>query len=127
MKHFDMIVIGGGNTGLSAAYRVARAGRRVALVDKGPVGGLCSLAGCNPKKVFVRASEVLETVRDAGKHGVKVGEISVDWETVWKRKHSFTDPVPESTEKSLATAGVQRIGGVARFIDEQTIGAGDDQ
>ncbi len=122
-----MVVIGGGNTGLAAAYRVARAGRRVALVDKGPVGGLCSLAGCNPKKVFVRASEVLETVREAGKHGVNVGEISIDWQTVWKRKHSFTDPVPESTEKSLAAAGIERVRGVARFIDEQTIAAGDDQ
>lgn len=123
---YDMVVIGGGNTGLSAAYRVARAGRRVALVDKGPVGGLCSLAGCNPKKVLVRASEVLETVREAGKHGVNAGDVSVDWETVWKRKHSFTDRVPESTEKSLAAAGVERVRGLARFIDERTIAAGVD-
>jgi glutathione reductase (NADPH) len=127
IKPYDMVVIGGGNTGLAAAYRVARAGRRVALVDKGPVGGLCSLAGCNPKKVFVRASEVLQTVRDAGEHGVNAGQISVDWEKVWKRKHSFTDPVPESTEKSLADAGIDRVWGAARFIDEQTIAAGDDQ
>ncbi|MDQ6802778.1 MAG: NAD(P)/FAD-dependent oxidoreductase [Acidobacteriota bacterium] len=127
MQQYDMVVIGGGNTGLAAAYRVARAGRRVALVDKGPVGGLCSLAGCNPKKVFVRASEVLQTVRDAGEHGVNAGQISVDWEKVWKRKHSFTDPVPESTEKSLADAGIDRVRGAARFIDEQTISAGDDQ
>lgn len=124
---YDMVVIGGGSTGLSAAYRVAAAGRRVALVDKGPVGGLCSLAGCNPKKVFVRASEVLETVRESGKHGVRTGEISVDWQTVWTRKHSFTDPVPESTEHSLAASGVQRVRGVARFIDEQTLSAGDDR
>ena len=127
MKQYDMVVIGGGNTGLSAAYRVARAGRRVALIDKGPVGGLCSLAGCNPKKVVVRASEVLETVRRAGEHGVNTGEVSMDWERVWKRKHSFIDPVPESTEKSLAAAGVERVHGVARFIDERTLVAGDEQ
>jgi glutathione reductase (NADPH) len=124
-KQYDMIVIGGGSTGLSAAYGVARAGRRVALIDKGPVGGLCSLAGCNPKKVFVRASEVLETVRLAGQHGVLTGDVSVDWDRVWKRKHSFTDPVPASTEKSLANAGVERVHGTARFIDERTLVAGD--
>lgn len=127
MTEYDMVVIGGGNTGLSAAYRVARAGRRVALVDRGAVGGLCSLAGCNPKKVFVRASEVLQTVRDAGMHGVNAGEITIDWQAVWKRKHSFTDPVPESTEKSLAAAGIERIHGHARFADEQTIRAGDEE
>ena len=126
-QKYDLVVIGGGNTGLSAAYRVARAGRRVALVDKGPVGGLCSLAGCNPKKVLVRASEVLGTVREAGKHGVKTGNISIDWETVWKRKHSFTDHVPESTETSLANNNVERVRAVARFIDERTIEAGDEQ
>lgn len=127
MMRYDMVVIGGGNTGLATAYRVARAGRRVALVDKGPVGGLCSLAGCNPKKVFVRASEVLDTVRAAARHGVDVGNISIDWQTVWKRKHSFTDPVPESTEKSLANAGIERVRGVARFVDEETIQVGDEE
>jgi len=127
VKQYDMIVIGGGSGGLSAAYSVAQAGRRVALIDKGPVGGLCSLAGCNPKKVFVRASEVLDTVRRAGEHGVNIGEISIDWERVWRRKHSFTDPVPESTEKALAQAGIERVRAVARFIDEQTLVAGDEE
>jgi glutathione reductase (NADPH) len=122
-----MIIVGGGGTGLSAAYRVALAGRRVALIDKGPVGGLCSLAGCNPKKVFVRASEVLETVRRAGEHGVITGQVSMDWERVWRRKHSFTDPVPDSTEKALANAGVERVRGVARFVDERTLAAGDEE
>src|SRR5260370_20777570 len=122
-----MSVMGGGKRGLSAAYRVAGAGRQVALIDRGPVGGLCSLAGCNPKKVFVRASEVLETVRRAGEHGVITGEVSIDWERVWRRKHSFTDPVPASTETALANAGVERVRGEARFIDEQTLVAGDEE
>ena len=104
MKQYDLAVIGGGNTGLAVANRVADAGRRVVLIDKGPVGGLCSLAGCNPKKVFVRASEVLDEVRRAGDHGIRTGEISIDWEEVWRRKHAFTDSVPESTERGLASA-----------------------
>ncbi len=127
MKQFDMIIIGGGSAGLSAAYRIARAGRRVALIDKGPVGGLCSLAGCNPKKVLVRASEVLETVRHAAEHGVITGDVTIDWERVWRRKHSFTDPVPDSTEKSLANAGVERVRGVAHFVDEQTVAVGGEE
>ena len=127
MQRYDMVVIGGGSTGVATAYRVKHAGRRVIVVDKGPVGGLCSLAGCNPKKVLVRASEVLETVRNAGMHGVKVGEIAVDWETVWRRKHTFTDPVAESTEKSLAAAGITRIRDWARFINADTIAAGDEK
>ena len=127
MKQYDMVVIGGGNTGLAVANRVSTAGRRVALVDKGPVGGLCSLAGCNPKKVFVRASEVLDEVRRASEHGVDVASISVDWERVWRRKHSFTDPVPESTERGLASKGVERILGAARFASPDTMVAAGEE
>lgn len=127
MKRYDLVVIGGGNTGLTAATRVAEAGRKVALVDKGPVGGLCSLAGCNPKKVLVRATEVLDEVRRAKEHGIDVGSIDIDWERVWRRKHSFTDPVPEETEESLAKSGVERIRGLARFVSPDTLMASDEE
>lgn len=121
MKPIDMVVIGGGNTGLAAATRVARAGRRVVLVDRGPVGGLCSLAGCNPKKVFVRATEVLDEVRHSSVHGIDCGPVAIDWERVWMRKRTFTDPVAEVTESGLAKAGVERIRGVARFLSPEAI------
>lgn len=127
MTRYDLVVIGGGNTGLAVANRVSATGKRVVLVDKGPVGGLCSLAGCNPKKVFVRASEVLDEVRRAGDLGIRTGEVSVVWEEVWRRKHAFTDPVPESTEHGLASKGVERIHGVARFVAPDTMIAADDE
>ena len=121
MNAFDFVAIGGGNTGLAAAYAVARAGRKVALVDRGPLGGLCSLAGCNPKKVLVRAAEVLDEVRRAGEHGITAGEVSIDWSRVWARKHSFTDPVPERTEESLRKRGIEIVRGAARFAGPDAI------
>lgn len=125
MPDYDLVVIGGGNTGLSAAYRVARAGKKVALVDKGPVGGLCSLAGCNPKKVLVRATEVLDEIRRAGEHGIRTGPVSIDWSRVWERKKSFTEPVPAQTEASLKSRGIDLIRGEARFVSADTLAVGD--
>jgi glutathione reductase (NADPH) len=124
MDH-DFVAIGGGNTGLSAAYRVAAAGKSVALVDSGPVGGLCSLAGCNPKKVFVRATEVLDEIRRAGEHGIRTGDVAIDWSQVWKRKRSFTDPVSSHTEEALRKRGIELVRGEARFLAPDAIGAGD--
>src|SRR5262245_35885550 len=121
MPDFDFIAIGGGNTGLAASYRIAGAGKRVALVDSGPVGGLCSLAGCNPKKVLVRATEVLEEVLRAGEHGIDAPVRGVDWPRVIARKRSFTDPVPAATEEALRKAGVKRLTGRARFISAESI------
>ncbi len=127
VSRYDFIAIGGGNAGLAAAHRIARAGRRVALVDKGPVGGLCSLAGCNPKKVLVRATEVLEEVRHAGQHGIAVGDVEIDWPRVIDRKRTFTDPVPRKTEGGLARAGIALIRGAARFTSKETLEVAGDE
>jgi len=121
MRSYDFVAIGGGNTGLTASYRIAGAGKKVALVDSGPVGGLCSLAGCNPKKVLVRATEVLDEVRRAGEHGIDAPVRSIDWPKVIARKRGFTTPVPASTEEALRKAGVERLTGRARFISPESI------
>src|SRR5687767_6352085 len=115
MDHYDFIALGGGNAGLTAAKRVKAAGRKVALIDPTPVGGLCPLRGCNPKKVLVRATEVLQLVRDAGEHGITTGKVSIDWNAVIDRKHRFTDPVTAAAEDGLRDAGVDYIKAAPRF------------
>jgi glutathione reductase (NADPH) len=127
VKSFDFVAIGSGNTGLASAYRVARAGKRVAVAEKGEPGGLCSLAGCNPKKVFVRAVEVLDLARRSAEHGVHVGAISVDWSRVAQRKRSFTDPVPSETEESLRRRGIELLRGTARFLSGEAIEVDGEQ
>src|SRR4029077_11015928 len=99
IRRFDFVALGGGNAGLTAAARVAAAGRTVALVDRGPIGGLCSLNGCNPKKVLVRATEVLDEIRHAARHGIDVPEPRIDWARVIDRKETFTRPVTAATER----------------------------
>jgi glutathione reductase (NADPH) len=130
MADLDVVVIGGGNAGQAVAIRTANAGKRTALVDKGDVGGLCALRGCNPKKVMVRATEMLDEVRRAGVHGITTGSVAIDWSRVVDRLHTFTDPMPAQTEAAFAKAGVQRLRGVARFtapdriaVDGRELGA----
>ncbi len=115
MADYDVIVIGGGNTGQAAAVRTAKAGKRTVLIDRGDVGGLCALRGCNPKKVMVRATEVLDEVRRAHVHGITTGPVSIEWSRVIDRVHTFTDPMPANTEELFAKAGVARLRGTARF------------
>lgn len=75
MERYDFIVIGGGGAGLNAAHSVRAANKKVAVIDPMPIGGLCALKGCNPKKVLVRATEVLHLVQSALEHGVRTGEV----------------------------------------------------
>jgi glutathione reductase (NADPH) len=116
MDRYDFIVLGGGSAGLSAGRKVKAAGKSVALIDPTPIGGLCALNGCTPKKVLVRAAEVLQFVREAGKHGIRTGEVRIDWSAVIDRKHTFTDPVTNSTEQSLKEADIDYVKAPARFV-----------
>jgi glutathione reductase (NADPH) len=116
MKSYDFIAIGGGGAGISAASLVKRTGRRVAVVDHGAVGGLCALNGCNPKKVLVRSSEVLDEIRRAGEFGINPGEVRVDWSRVIDRKERFTRSVTAGTEESLKNRGIDLIQGRPHFV-----------
>jgi len=123
MEHYDFIVLGGGNAGLRAAREVAAHGRKVILIDPTPIGGLCPLRGCNPKKILVRASEALQAVRDAAEHGIHVDSVHIDWNVVIDRKHRFTDSVTESTEESLRKAGIEYLEASPRFAAADRIDA----
>ena len=54
---YDVIVIGGGSAGYAAARTAQELGAKVAIIDKGPLGGLCILRGCMPTKTILRSSD----------------------------------------------------------------------
>jgi glutathione reductase (NADPH) len=116
MRDYDFVAIGGGNAGLTAVARIAGAGHRTALIDRGPIGGLCSLNGCNPKKVLVRSTELLDEIRRAAKFGIEVAEPRIDWSRVIDRKESFTNGVTDASVASLKEQGIDLIQGSPRFV-----------
>jgi len=116
----DLIVIGAGMAGISAAKKCARAGWSVAIVDELPYGGTCALRGCDPKKMLRAGAEAVEAARRLEGKGI-TGETRIDWPALMKHKESFTDPVPESMESGLKEAGVQTLHGRSRFTAEDRI------
>ena len=62
----DVVVIGGGSAGYAAARTARDAGANVAIVDHGPLGGLCILRGCMPTKSILRSAEVASLMRTSG-------------------------------------------------------------
>lgn len=124
MEHYDFIALGGGGAGLTAAHSIRAAGKKVAVIDPTLIGGLCALNGCNPKKVLVRAAEILSLVRASGEHGIRTGEVAIDWSAVIDRKRAFTDPVTKGAETGLARAGIEYLKTPARFTGENTLDVG---
>ncbi len=122
---FDLIVIGTGEAGATAAYRLRKAGWTVAIIDKRPFGGTCALRGCDPKKVLVGVADVIDWYRRMEGRGTAGEHVHLDWPALMRFRRSFTDPVPEDREKGFQEAGMATYHGVARFLDPTTVQVGD--
>jgi glutathione reductase (NADPH) len=114
MPHFDLIIVGTGVAGRTAAEDAAAAGLKVALVDRREFGGTCALRGCEPKKVLFAAAEVPMRVRAQVGHGVG-GDARLIWRDLVAFKRTFTDSLPAAFEAEFAGLGVEALHGVARF------------
>ncbi len=118
---YDLIVIGAGMAGVSAANKCASAGWKVAIVDALPYGGTCALRGCDPKKILRRAAEVIDSARLMRGKGIDDADLTINWADLIKHKHGFTDPVPHNVEADLSGNGVDTLHGQARFTGTNTI------
>ena len=98
---FDLLVIGAGMAGTSAANKCAAQGWRVGIVDALPYGGTCALRGCDPKKILRRGAEIVDAARLMNDTGITEGGLRVDWPALMRRKRGFTDGVPKGMELSL--------------------------
>jgi len=85
-KTHDVIVIGGGSAGYAAARTARDAGADVAIVDQGPLGGLCILRGCMPTKAILRSAEVAALLRRAKEFGLSPVSARADLSAIVDRK-----------------------------------------
>ena len=121
MQTYDVIVIGSGTGGQTAAYDLKNAGLKVALVENSErPGGTCALSGCQPKKWFYEVAEVIAKTRHLETKGISTAATG-DWHAVWEQKQMFTDNIPEDVVNRLYKAGIDFLAGIAAFKDVHTL------
>jgi dihydrolipoamide dehydrogenase len=87
---FDLVVLGAGTGGYSAAFRAAQLGLKVALVDEDKIGGTCLHRGCIPTKALLESGAVLDRIRHAKSLGITLpGEPGVDYEAMAANKDAI--------------------------------------
>lgn len=113
MSDYQLIVIGAGPGGYTAALQAAKRGLRTAVVERREVGGTCLNRGCIPTKTLLHASQVYFDAKYSAPIGVHVGEISVDLGEMFAYKRKVSGQLREGIETLLAKAKVDVLAGTA--------------
>ena len=117
--NYDVIVIGTSQGGRLLPIAFAKAGRRVAVIERGPLGGVCVNFGCTPTKTMVASARVAYLARRGAEYGVRTGPISVDLRAVRERKQAMVEGARNNFESSInAVQGLdlELLTGEAHFI-----------
>ena len=119
---FDVAVLGGGTGGYTAAIRASQLGLKVALVEKGPLGGVCLNIGCIPTKALLESSHLFHQVTDrAEEFGVTVKDPAYDFARIAKRRDGIVERLRKGVEGLMRKNKVEVIRGEGRLRDRTTI------
>jgi len=86
---FDLVVLGAGTGGYTAAFRAGQLGLKVALVDEDKIGGTCLHRGCIPTKALLSSADLLRRIRRAAEFGIVVDEPKIDFGRMMARKEEI--------------------------------------
>lgn len=123
-QHYDLVVIGAGPAGTSAAIRAAELGARVAVVEASRTGGTCVNTGCVPTRVLAKTARIVREVRLAHEYGIAISAPEVQWDATVTRVRATVDKVRSLKDEAgrFAASGVELIlEGRARFVDANTL------
>ena len=123
---WDLIVIGGGPGGYTAAIRAAQLGLRTALVERDAVGGTCLNRGCIPTKALIHAAERYEEIRECETFGLRAEGISFDYSAMCERRDQVVGQLRDGVERLLKGNKVDRIAGTARILGPGRVQVGEE-
>jgi pyruvate/2-oxoglutarate dehydrogenase complex dihydrolipoamide dehydrogenase (E3) component len=120
VETFDAIVIGTGQAGGPLAGQLAKAGKRVAIIERALVGGTCINVGCTPTKTLLASARVAHVARRVDEYGVHAGAVTVNIQHVLERKDKMVASFRGGSEDKLTKIeGVELIRGDARFTGDK--------
>ena len=116
---YDIIVIGSGPGGYVAAIRASQLGKKVAIVEKAELGGVCLNWGCIPTKALLKSAQVYTYCKNAAHYGVAIdGDVKPDWEKVVARSRTVADTMSKGVAFLMKKNNIDIIVGFGRLAGE---------
>ena len=120
-EQYDAIVIGTSQGGRFLPVELAKAGQKVALVERGQLGGVCVNTGCTPTKTMVASARIAYQARRGAEYGVHIGPVSVDLAAVRERKRAMVAGARQNYVSRLSRDGLDLIEGEAHFTGPKSV------
>ncbi len=112
----EVVVLGGGPGGYTAAFRAADLGKKVLLVERDPVlGGVCLNVGCIPSKALLHMAQIIQEAKAFGAHGVSFGKPKFELEKIAAWKNSVTQTLNKGLDGLVKQRKISRIQGEGKF------------
>jgi len=125
-SNYDLIIIGAGSGGLTAAGFAAQLGAKVALVEKKHIGGDCTWTGCVPSKALLKAAKIAHETRLAAHYGIIATPPVTDMAKVREYvRGAIQDVYQFESPEELKAQGIDVVMAAASFLDAHTIQAGE--
>jgi len=122
---YDIVILGGGSGGYACALRAAELGKRVALIERGKVGGTCLHRGCIPTKALLHAAEIADHTRDSAAFGVQATLQGIDMAGVNAYKDKVVTRLWKGLVGLIASRKIDVIEGDGRLVSPTSVQVGD--
>jgi dihydrolipoamide dehydrogenase len=118
----DVVVLGAGVGGYSAAFRAADLGLKVVLVERYPsLGGVCLNVGCIPSKALLHTAAIMDAARELGAHGISYGEPKVDLDKLRAFRGQVVGKLTSGVANMAKGRKVTVLTGVGSFVDQNSL------
>ncbi len=126
--NYDIIVIGSGPGGYVAAIRAAQLGKKVAVVERAELGGICLNWGCIPTKALLKSAQVFNYLNHAADYGVSIeGEVKADFGAMVKRSRDVADGMSKGIQFLFKKNKIETITGFGKLKANKTVEVTDSK
>src|SRR5215469_4278700 len=121
IEHYEILVIGSGESGKHLTWNLAQAGHRTAVVERKYIGGSCPNIACLPSKNVIRSAKANWFAQHGIEYGIQTGPVSTDMIGVFNRKRKMVEGEVQFHLDRFKATGAELIRGEARFIASKTV------
>lgn len=113
---YDVIVLGSGPGGYPAAIRASQLGKKVAIVERESLGGICLNWGCIPTKALLKSAQVYEYAKHAADYGIEVSGFKPNFESIVKRSRGVADKMSRGIQFLMKKNKIDVVMGNGKLV-----------